>query len=212
MVVLVGLFLVRLELITAGQGILAAVAFLNEFSVLFRYPPRSALALLGGTVPLRYCAARFASEISSWRLLTSGRVADLVTDGGVVVGIVWVEPCVQDSLDDRAGVYCLHDGVGVDWASGPGVGGKRLRQHRTTPAHFVNRGFWGSVSRPRVWQRLRVCGQRSAGVDAKRRRLHLQAEVLLLVRRQDGGWLSSNWGMHGPTLLGLLRACLITLG
>ena len=34
--------------------------FLNELLGLFRYPPGSGRALLAGTLPLRYCAARFA--------------------------------------------------------------------------------------------------------------------------------------------------------
>ena len=38
----------------------AGVTFLDELLVLFRYPPGSALALLEGTLPLRYCAVRFA--------------------------------------------------------------------------------------------------------------------------------------------------------
>ena len=46
----------------------AAVAFLPVLSVLFRYPPRSVPALLGGTLPLRYYAARFANEVPTWRL------------------------------------------------------------------------------------------------------------------------------------------------
>ena len=62
-----------------------------------------------------------------------------------------------------------------------------MRLNRKTPAHFVNQGLWGSVSRPQVCKRLRVCGQRScAGVDAKRRRLLQQAEVLLLFQDRMG--------------------------
>ena len=37
----------------------ASVLFLDELLSLFRYPPRSGRALVGGTLPLRYCAARF---------------------------------------------------------------------------------------------------------------------------------------------------------
>ena len=46
----------------------ADVTFLDELLVLFRYPPRSAPALLGGTLLLRYCAAGFAT----WNLLPAG--------------------------------------------------------------------------------------------------------------------------------------------
>ena len=63
------------------------------------WPPGSAPALLGGTLPLRYCAAMFARQVPTWRLPPSDKVADLVTDGGEEVGIVRFEPCVQDSLD-----------------------------------------------------------------------------------------------------------------
>ena len=59
-------------------------------------------------------------------LLPSGWGADLVR----------VEPCVQDRLDDRAGASCLLVSVGVDWASGPGGSGKRVRLNRKNPAHF----------------------------------------------------------------------------
>ena len=37
----------------------ASELFLNELLGLFRYPPGSGRALLAGTLPLRYCAARF---------------------------------------------------------------------------------------------------------------------------------------------------------
>ena len=46
----------------------ASELFLNELLSLFRYPPRSGRALLNGTLPLRYCAARFAYSTPTWRL------------------------------------------------------------------------------------------------------------------------------------------------
>ena len=52
--------------------------FLNELLSLFRYPPESGRALLTGTLPLRYCAARFAYSTPTWRLPVSGHVVDLV--------------------------------------------------------------------------------------------------------------------------------------
>ena len=76
---------------TAGE------AFLDELFVLFRYPPRSAPALLGGT---------FAIGEPTRRLPPSGGAADLVTDGGEEVGIVPVEPCVLDRFRGRAGAFC----------------------------------------------------------------------------------------------------------
>ena len=49
-----------------------------SFFGLFRYPPGSARALLAGTLPLRYCAARFACRTTTWRLPVPGCVVDLV--------------------------------------------------------------------------------------------------------------------------------------
>ena len=69
----------------------ASEAFLKELLLLFRYPDRSAPALLDGALPLGYCATRFASKIPTWRLPTEGSVANPVTDGGDEVGIVQVE-------------------------------------------------------------------------------------------------------------------------
>ena len=53
--------------------------FLNGFLGLFRYPPGSGRALLAGTLPLRYGAARFACRTSTSQLPVPGRVVDLVT-------------------------------------------------------------------------------------------------------------------------------------
>ena len=41
--------------------------------LLLRYPPRFAVALLEGTLPLRYCAGRFASGVPTWSLPSLGR-------------------------------------------------------------------------------------------------------------------------------------------
>ena len=62
----------------------ASELFLDELLGLFRYPPESGRALLAGTLPLRYCAARFACGTPTWRLSESGHVAGLVT---AVVGV-----------------------------------------------------------------------------------------------------------------------------
>ena len=56
----------------------ASELFLDELLGLFRYPPRSGRALLTGTLPLRYCPARFACKTPTWRLPVSGHVARLV--------------------------------------------------------------------------------------------------------------------------------------
>ena len=70
LVVLAGSCLAMMVPITAekcGHGLTSRpwesaseVFFLDELLLLFRYPPRSAAALLEGTLPLRYCAGRFA--------------------------------------------------------------------------------------------------------------------------------------------------------
>ena len=41
--------------LTSGPRESASERFLNELLLLLRYPPRSAAALLEGTLPLRYC-------------------------------------------------------------------------------------------------------------------------------------------------------------
>ena len=56
----------------------ASELFLNELLSLFRYPSRSGRALLSGTLPLRYCAVRFARSTPTWRLPASGQVSRLV--------------------------------------------------------------------------------------------------------------------------------------
>ena len=66
----------------------ASELFLNELLSLFRYPPESGRALLNGTLPLRYCAARFAKSTPTWRLPVSGRVSGLVA-------------AYSDNADDR---------------------------------------------------------------------------------------------------------------
>ena len=130
----------------------ASEPFLNELLGLFRYPPRSGRALLAGTPPLRYCAARFACRTPTWRLQDSGHVAGLVTAKVGVVGEVVVGGAAHE----------------VSWVSGSGPGRKRIRLNRKIPAHLV-----GSMvqSRARVWKRLRLVGHVSVSIpDRKRRR------------------------------------------
>ena len=59
----------------------ASEAFLDELLRLFQYPPGSSRALLAGTLPLRYCGARSASEVPTWSLPVHGSVAGLVRPG-----------------------------------------------------------------------------------------------------------------------------------
>ena len=56
----------------------ASELFLNELLGLFRYLPGSGRAMLNGTLPLRYCAVRFAHSTPTWRLPASGQVGRLV--------------------------------------------------------------------------------------------------------------------------------------
>ena len=113
--------------------------FLDELLGLFRYPPRSGRALLTGTLPLRYCAARFACRTPTWRLPVSGHVARLVA--------VYCEA--------GGGSGCEVSSSGVRWVSGSGPGRKRIRLNRKTPAHLVELFIH---SRPRVWKRLHHVG------------------------------------------------------
>ena len=130
----------------------ASELFLNELLGLFRYPPGSGHALLAGTLPLRYCAARFACTTPTWRLPVSGHVVDLVTAS---------VDAVREAIVDGAGQE-------VHWVSGSGSGLERIRLNRKTPAHFP--GF-RVLSRPRVWKRLRHVVHSSVSIhDHKRRR------------------------------------------
>ena len=47
--------------------------------VLLTYPALSGVALLAGILPLRYCAAGFATKGPSWKLPSRGHVAKLIT-------------------------------------------------------------------------------------------------------------------------------------
>ena len=113
----------------------ASELFLNELLGLFRYPPKSGRALLNGTLPLRYCAARFAYSTPTWRLPVSGQVRGLVA-------------AHSDSAGD-----CGDEVVGVRVLCGCGSGPvrRRFRLNRKTPAHLAGLLIH---SRPRVWKRL----------------------------------------------------------
>ena len=117
----------------------ASELFLNELLSLFRYPVGSGRALLSGTLPLRYCAVRFAHSTPTWRLPGSGQVRGLVA-----------------AYPGSAG---CRDGAVVDLRVFRGYGSgsvrKRFRLNRKTPAHFV--GVLAH-SRPRIWKRLRQVG------------------------------------------------------
>ena len=129
----------------------ASEAFLNELLRLFNYPPGSARALLAGTLPLRYCAARFASRAPTWRLPVPGHAAGLVNAEGSVADVAEV------------------GGEEVSWVSGSGPIRKRIGLNR----HLA--GVSGAQSRPRVWKRIRHVGHSvEALADDKRRRVGQQ--------------------------------------
>ena len=157
------LFLVILVLITVGFGTLGGSGvvmvflpgpvslrlrfFLDKLLVLFGYPDRSAAALFAGDLPLRYCSARFAWKLPTWRLPDRGRVRELVTegvDGARVMG--WMGICFPPSVG-RAGGSFENRVLG---------GFKRIRLNRKTPAHLTRVGNCASSkSRSKVWKRLR---------------------------------------------------------
>ena len=108
----------------------ASLHFLDELLALFRYPSGSGRALHAGTLPLRYCAARFACLTPSWRWPVPGSVGDLVA--------------AYSGAGRRAAV----DEVGRDvyWVSGSGSGRKPIRLNRKTSAHFVGYMFQSVVT------------------------------------------------------------------
>ena len=131
----------------------ASELLLTELLGLFRYPPESGRALLAGTLPHGYCAARFACSTRTWRLPVSGHVVDLVT---ACVGAVRED--IVAGADQK-----------VHWVSGSGLGRKRIRQNRKTPAHLAGCVWFNS--RPSVWKRLRHVGFSNVSIpDHKRRR------------------------------------------
>ena len=98
----------------------ASELFLDELLSLFRFPPRSGRALLNGTLPLRYCAARFAHSTPTWRLPASGQVSRLVA-------------AYPESAGDCSGeVLALR----VPLVSGSSPIRKRFRLNRKSLAHL----------------------------------------------------------------------------
>ena len=84
----------------------SSVDFLDKLLVLFGYPSGSAAALLSGVLPLRYCSARFAWKLPTWRLPDNGRVRELVTEsvgGARVIGCVGVGRDLFPPSVSRAG-------------------------------------------------------------------------------------------------------------
>ena len=126
---------------------------MDKFLVLFGHPDRSAAALLAGVLPLRYCSARCACKLPTWRLPDRGRVRELVpegVDGARVVG--------SDGVDGD--LFLPSVGLAGGSFGNRVLGGfKRIRLNRKTPAHLVRVGNCeSSKSRSKVWKRLRVSG------------------------------------------------------
>ena len=109
----------------------ASKLFLDELLGLYQYPPGSGRALLAGTLPFGYCAARFACRTSTWRLPVSGNVVDLVT-----ASVYAVREAIADG-DEGAS-------RGVHWVSGSGPERKRIQLNRKT--HCTPRRVYDSLS------------------------------------------------------------------
>ena len=103
---------------------------------------------MAGVLPLRYCSARFACKLPTWRLPDRGHVCELVTHGVVGARVLGSDGICCVSLPrsaGRAGVSCDSQVLG---------GCKRIRLNRKVPAHLARLGNLGSVpSRSRVWKR-----------------------------------------------------------
>ena len=108
--------------------------------------------MLAGTLPLRYCAVRFAHSTPTWRLPVSGQVSRLIA-------------AYPDSAGDSGGEACV---LRVPLVSRFLPVRKRFRLNRKNPAHLV--GIL-THSRPRVWKRLRQVGYSGLSMpDHARRR------------------------------------------
>ena len=100
--------------------------FLDELLGLFRYPPKSGRALLGGTLPLRYCVARFACSTPTWRLPASGHVDRLIAShsgaGDCRGKVVRVHP-----VSGSGPIFCVKSGPGSPCSSHLEIGTLFLR-------------------------------------------------------------------------------------
>ena len=163
LVVLVGSCLALLVLIIAGFGMLVGRGVVMGSLLVLRRVPLPpcwtsfcCFFTLAGTLPLRYCSAKFASKTPFWALPVPGHVARLIS----------VE--VQVAQVGEAEVV-RH---GVHFAGISGSGRRRCRLNRKTPAHLVGHSMH---ARPRVWKRLHFSGFTGiSGVDCKKRRCNQQ--------------------------------------
>ena len=167
----------------------SSVEFLDKLLVLFDYPDRSCAALLAGDLPLRYCSARFAWKLPTWRLPDRGHVRDLVTesvDGARLLGCVRMGGDLFPPPVSRAG-GSFESRV---W---------RSRLLRKTPAHLPRLGNLEIVqSRSRVWKRLRVSEARWCSICD----LMVCMSVIIVVMGllwMTGLGLGRFLGLHWPT-------------
>ena len=141
------------------------------------------------TLPLRYCAVRFASEVPTRRLPVPGHAAGLVTADDSVADVVEVE----------AG------GEEVAWISGSGSGRKRIRLNRKKTLH-TSLVFWelnlghvcgrDCVMRVSLWKLL---------LTTRGDVLISRMRVLFLVITGQG--LDNSWGSTCPRL----QACILRI-
>ena len=137
----------------------ASEAFLNKLLVLFGYPDGSAAAVLAGVLPLRYCSARFACKLPTWRLPDRGRVCELVPESVVGARVLGDDGIGRDLFPPPV---CRAGGSFENRVLG---GFKRIRLNRKTPAHLARLGNLESLqSSSRVWKRLRVSEARWCSV------------------------------------------------
>ena len=152
-----------------------------SFLSLFRYPPKSGGALLSGTLPLRYCAARFAYKTPTWRLPVSGYVDRLIASHSGAAGNCW------DEVPD----------LGVHRVSWSGPFRRRFRLNRKTPAHLAGLLIH---SRPRFWKRLGQDGFSGISMpDHTRRRCDHTFEITAPAHDRIG-WSNSPENCAGSRL------------
>ena len=74
------------------------MSFFGQAFAAISLPPMSSGALLAGTLPLRYCSAKFASRTPFWALPIPGHVAGLVTDRVQAAQVDEVEVARRDII------------------------------------------------------------------------------------------------------------------
>ena len=140
------------------------MSFWGSFSILLGL----GRSLLAGTLPLRYCAARFACRTTTWQLPVLGRVVDLVAHmmvlGETILLLVFARRFVGF-------VVLVRDGKEIDLT-------------KKNPAHLSGLVF---QSRPRVWKRLHSVETFCVSLpDPKRKRCDQEDQVCVLAQDRTG--------------------------